>query len=1149
MDLFFKPDDLFGPWIARKGETRFLKSSSDAFNATLFAYDHMVNRRTVFVVVPNLYDAQNMYDLLSRITDAENLLFYPADQTLTAMMALGSPEFKSERLYTLKQLMTGNPYIVVTTPHGFGHRQLTPHDYENGVRIVRQGAHYDLDDLVGFLVNSGYQRTYTVEKPGEFALRGHILDVFTLNNDQPYRLDFFDVELERIKVFDVETQRSTVEVERLEIAPMHELFYTDAMKEKALKAIDDHFSTRPLSDREKEKLATDLEHLRSRSKLDTLSVYIPFFNPKSTTISDFAEDHVVYMTDPHKMKINEETSESDLLTYAQTMDGDAFIKIPFRLSLDDLLKRPHTAIDTLGLNSPESATDMKVRSVSHYQGNLELMALDIKSDIMTKSVLFVLQSEARQHELEAFLTSKGIPFTNGDADGTGVCVTKGTVAGSFDAYGAKQIVIDEGHLFKSRTRAAIKYRSVLNQAKKIRKADDLVVGDFVVHYDYGIGRYVGLKTMDLSGDKRDYLHIVYAGDEALYVPVDQIHLVLKYSSDTMEHPKLSKMGGKQWAKTKAAVRMRIKDLSDRLIRLYAARQQSVGHAFDKENPMLDQFERDFPYEPTIDQLKTIHHVYGDMRDRKPMDRLVCGDVGFGKTEVAMRAAFKAVLENKQVLYLCPTTVLARQHYYTFKERFEKYGANIALMSRFVTPKQQRETLEKLKKGYVDVVIGTHRMLSEDIRFKDLGLLIVDEEQRFGVEHKEKIREIRTNVDTLTLSATPIPRTLQMSMMGLKDLSMIETPPMNRYPVQTYVVERHDALIKEAITRELARGGQVFYLFNRIRGIEGIVSRLSKLVPEARILYAHGKMHRESLESVLSDFIEHQADVLVSTTIIETGVDIPNTNTLIIHDADKLGLAQLYQIRGRVGRSDRIAYAYLLHDPGRPLNDDAAGRLDAIQDFTALGSGFKIAMRDLSIRGAGDLLGQEQSGFIDSVGIELYMKLLEEAITGQPLEGSKDLSPDDVFAPRHVDPSYVQKDEVRIEIHKRIGSLNTFVDVHDLKDELTDRFGPLDNDLMLYMYEKLFKKLSGRIGVQKTIRASKTVTLVLSLEASERVDGRKLFEVASGFGSPVRLNYLKGHVRIDLDIGSSEAHWLYVADRFLDAYFSRGSSGQGESAIS
>lgn len=1118
--------------IKKATKTIYFKSSTDAYNAYLLALDFLENKQTTFVVLSNLYEAQKYYDTLSQIVDADDVLFYPADQTLTAIMALGSPEFKSERLFTLKQLMTGKAYLVVTTVQGLCQRQLTPNDYANSAKTLKRGDVYEMSDISQFLVYGGYARTYTVEKPGEFSIRGHIIDVFTLHNHQPYRLDFFDDVLDQIKVFDVETQRSFADVETVEIAPMHELFYTDNMKRKAIKDIQAFFESKTLSQREIEKVTQDIESLDMRQRIDGLSIYIPFFNQQETTLADFSQHKNIYMIDVHKMLINETTTNSDLDTYATTMNGRAFLDIPFRLPLERLLNKPHIEIDNFGLNSPPAAIDLGVAEVNRYQGNLKLFMLDIK-DMSDYRIITGLATKVYQTELLDELKKEAATVQSTLKKQPGIYVLDEHVHGAFISKHDKLMLVDEGHLFAYRVRPAVKYRSVLNQATKIRRIEDLTFGDFVVHYDYGIGQYVGLKTMELSQEKRDYLHIVYANDEALYVPMDQIDMVLKYSAHDGARPKLSKLGGKQWSKTKAAVRMRIKDLSDRLIKLYAQRQQSLGFAYAKDTDMQQAFDLDFPYQTTKDQEKAIIDTKHDMEQIRPMDRLICGDVGFGKTEVALRAAFKAVLNAKQVMYLVPTTVLARQHYYTFKERFEKFGGNVSLLSRFVRLKKQRETLDKLKKGFIDVVVGTHRLLSEDITFKDLGLLIIDEEQRFGVEHKERIREIKTNVDTLTLSATPIPRTLQMSMMGLKDLSMIETPPLNRYPVQTYVVERHDALVKEAISRELARGGQVFYLFNQIQGIEGMVEKLKKLVPEARIAYAHGKLNREQLEAVISDFIEHHYDVLVSTTIIETGVDIPNTNTLVVHEADKLGLAQLYQIRGRVGRSDRIAYAYLLYDARKHINDEAKKRLSAIQDFTALGSGYKIALRDLSIRGAGDILGAEQSGFIDSVGLELYMKLLEEAITGETLERPQETTIDEVYAARHVDPEYVSHDAVRIEIHKRITGINRLADIEELKQELKDRFGEIDADLLLYMYEKLFKKMSARLGVQKTIREHQQVTLVLSVEASERIDGHKLFERANRFSTPIRLGHVKGHVRITMVTKGQHQHWLYLFDRFLD----------------
>jgi transcription-repair coupling factor (superfamily II helicase) len=1119
--------------IQKTSQTVFFKSSNDTYNAYLIAIDYLEGNDNVFVVTPNLYEAQKYYDTLSQLVDTEQVLFYPADQTLTSMMALGSPEFKSERLFTLKQLLTNQKFIIVTTMQGICQRQLTPNDYIHSVKTVKRSQNYDIQELVKYLVYSGYVRSYTVEKPGEFSLRGHILDIYTLNHDKPYRLDFFDDVLDQIKIFDVENQRSFAEIETIEIAPIHELFYTDEMKKEALLRIQKFFHDKTLSDRENEKLSQDLEYIDTRMKLDALNLYIPFFNELETTVIDFADKRKVYFVDVHKMIANEETIHSDLETYAVAMNGHAFLEVPFRIPLAKQLKKKHIEIDNFGLNSPDHAIDLGISAVNNYQGNLNLLYLDIKDMIGKMKIILCTPTNHYYEQIISFISEKQINYKEDIQLLADIHVLRETNYGSFISKSDHLMIIDEAQLFSYKVRPAIKYRSVLNQSTKIRRIEDLSVGDFVVHYDYGIGQYVGLKTMELSQEKRDYLHIIYANQEALYVPMDQIDMVLKYSSHDGMHPKLSKLGGKQWTKTKASVRMRIKDLSDRLIQLYAERQQSVGFAYSKDTEMQKAFELDFNYQTTKDQERAIIDTKHDMEQERPMDRLICGDVGFGKTEVALRASFKAVLNQKQVLYLVPTTVLARQHFYTFKERFEKYGANVALLSRFVKSKKQKEILEKLSKGYVDVLIGTHRILSKDVKFKDLGLLIIDEEQRFGVEHKEKIREIKVNVDTLTLSATPIPRTLQMSMMGLKDLSMIETPPLNRYPVQTYVVERHEALVKEAISRELARGGQVFYLFNQVQGIEGMVHKLEKLVPEARIAYAHGQMNRDLLENTLSDFIDHQYDVLVSTTIIETGVDIPNTNTLIIHDADKLGLSQLYQIRGRVGRSDRIAYAYLLYDQYRNMNDEAKKRLTAIQDFTALGSGFKIAMRDLSIRGAGDILGSEQSGFIDSVGIELYMKLLEEAITGVSLDKPKETAIDEVYAARHVDPSYVSEDAIRIEIHKRIAELNRLSDINDLKNELTDRFGALDADLLLYMYEKLFKKFCSKIGVQKTIVESTMISLVLSMEASQKMNGQKLFDKANAFNVPVRLEFIKGHIHVRLVIKNQKQHWLYLFDQFLD----------------
>jgi len=1110
------------------------KRVTHSYLQTLIALRFNQQNKNIFIVLPNLYEAQKYYDNLSNLLDPSYVLFFPMDQTLTSLMALGSPEFKNERLYTLRKLLKADSkYIVVTTQEGILSRQLKPEDYEHSVKTICVNESYDLQDLSKKLIYDGYQFNYTVERPGEFSLRGSILDIYTHDHKEPYRLDFFGDTLESIKTFDVQTQISKDHVTSIDLAPLNELFYTDEMKQDALAKIHAYFDKLDLSEKESDKLTKDMMHLEERTRIDSLSLYIQFFNPDPTTILNFSNPYDLILVDPYKMKINEETSRKDLLTYSETMEGDAFIDLDFKMNLDTLLNQPHLAFEMYG-STPNNYLDLSISDVEVFHAQLDQLILFIQ-EYQNYHILVAVKNLVTFERIKDFLNAHKIDYSFNDFNQHHIVLVNQDLPGSFVDNEKKFIVLTEEIILDTRKKSKVRYRSVINQAVKIRDVSELQNGDYVVHYDFGIGQYIGLKTMTLSGDKRDYLHIIYDKDEALYVPTDQIDLVLKYRSYDQTKPKLSRLNAKQWSRVKSSVKQRIKDLSDRLLKLYAARANTKGFQFSPKSEMLVSFEKDFEYEETPDQMKAIESVYQDMESSQPMDRLIAGDVGYGKTEVALRAAFKAVYDGKQVAYLVPTTVLARQHYHTFKERFEKYGGHVALLSRFVSRKEQNETLKKLAQGYIDVVIGTHRLLSDDIVFKDLGLFIIDEEQRFGVQHKEKIKEMKIDVDTLTLSATPIPRTLQMAMYGLKDLSMIDTPPLNRYPVQTYVVERQPALIKEAIDRELARGGQVFYLFNDTERMESMVYKLQQLVPNARITYAHGKMTKNRIEDVLSRFIDKDFDILVSTTIIETGVDIPNTNTLIIHDADKLGLAQLYQLRGRVGRSDRIAYAYLMFDAYKNVNDEARKRLSVIEDFTDLGSGFKIALRDLGIRGAGDILGEEQSGFIDSVGMELYMKLLDEVMTGKEDVTPKQEGLDQVFSKRHIPSTYINHDPVRIEIHKRIASLNTMKDLDDLRAELVDRFGPMDMDMIIYMYEKLYKKLGYQIGVEKTSHKKDMVTMSISHEKSETIDGIKLLYVASNFETNVRLGQLRGHVEIHMSTANSDKHWLYLACQLLENY--------------
>lgn len=1104
---------------------KYYKNSNDFYNAYLIVNEFNSGDDTIFVVLPNLYEAQRYYDFINQLIDQDNVLFYPVDQILTTIMALGSHEFQSERLYTINRLLTNQKHIVVTTLDGAIMRQLKVSDYLNSSFTLTKGKTYEFDQVVSYLVNGGYVNNYTVEVPGTFSVRGGIIDVFTRDSTNPYRLDFFGNELESIKFFDIDSQRSIGETNNISISPLHELFYTSTMKEAALTKINKHFSNFNLSPKEVERLNADIEKLDTRSNLSTLNIYIPFFNNEETTITDFSKNKKIIVIDEHKMIVNENQKVDDLQTYAKTMDGQAFLSLGYLVDYKKKIDEATYNIDNYS-NKYIDATNLNVFDVNKYHGNIPMLYYDLINTYKNFEVIINVNNERNKNELINFFNDK--EYTNYQ-------FSEDNIVGSFSMNNELIVLINDETIFNSKSLNKAHYRSVLNQSTKIRNVDELVVGDYVVHYEFGIGKYMGLKTMELSGITRDYLYILYRDDDSLYVPMEQIDLVLKYGSADGFRPTLSKMGSKQWGNTKANVKKKIKDLSDRLLKLYASREEASGFGFSKDNQLQADFENDFQYDLTPDQVTSIAKVKEAMEKPKPMDMLIIGDVGFGKTEVALRAAFKAVLDGKQVLYLCPTTVLARQHYYTFKERFEKYGASVELLSRFVTRKKQNEILEKLENGFVDVVVGTHRLLSKDIVTNDLGLLIIDEEQRFGVIHKERIKEMKVNVDTLMLSATPIPRTLQMTMLGLKDLTTIETPPLSRYPVQTYVVPREEALIKEAIRREIARGGQTFYLYNKVVDMEEQVLRIQKLVPEARIVFAHGQMTKNRLEDTISAFIDHDYDVLVSTTIIETGIDIPNTNTLIIHDADHLGLSQLYQIRGRVGRSDKIAYAYLMHDKYKSLSDESYKRLKALEEFTELGSGYKVALKDLSIRGAGDILGSEQSGFIDSVGLEMYMQLLDEVIHNkEELKPLEEVTA--VYANRTIDKEYISEDSVRIEIHKKVSTLNTLKDVNDLKIELEDRFGALSVGLLTYMYEKLFKKLLNKIGIKKVENGNGFVRLIISKESSNDIEGEKMFDLANEFIYPVRLGYVKEEITITLEYKKAKEHWIYIAAAFLDAYY-------------
>lgn len=1102
-----------------------LSQSTDGLNKMLIATDFFNHNNVIFVCLPNLYQAQKYYDSLCELIGTQYVSLYPCDELVTSEMLVSSIEFKLERINTIKELALGEKRIVVLSVNGLLKYQLPKEKWLNSMIKLSVGSTYDMDVLASELVKMGYKRTYTVDRVGQFSIRGSIFDCFPINSINPIRIDFFGDEIDSIKYFDLNTQISSEKIDSCIFVPMNELFYDDEELSLAITKINDLKKSIRLSTKEMDMLSSDLDNLSNRHNLDCLTKYIKYFG--QSNILDFVDDKKIYMIDYAQAKRNYEKMISDVYEFSVSLKGKLLMEMEYFAKLENVMVNNEFLIidNLLGVDNP-----LYAKEAVNYNGQFPLLIDDLKRPRTT----FIIGVDNLKYDLiKDVLMQNDISFVeNNIVEGKINLIRERSY--SFELTESRIVFLGSDCLFSNHESQA-HYKSVFGETKRIKSIDELSVGDYVVHFDYGIGIYNGLKTITRDGLSRDYIHIQYAGTDCLYVPLEKIDLIQKYGSTEGAVPKLNSLSNSKWEKTKQKVKHRVKDISDKLLNLYALREAAVGCAFDQDNDDQILFESDFQYEETPDQLKTIIEMKKDMESPRPMDRLICGDVGYGKTEIAMRGAFKAVQSGKQVAYLAPTTMLSRQHYYTFIERFSKFGARVELLNRFVNPSKQKEILKGLKDGSVDVVIGTHRILSKDIEFKNLGFLIIDEEQRFGVEHKERIKEMKVNVDTVTLTATPIPRTLQMAIMGIKDLSNLNTPPKNRYPVQTYVIPRHDMIVKEAIERELARNGQVFYLYNKIDDIDIFANKIKKLVPDARICYAHGKMNKYDLEEIISDFIDYKYDCLVCTTIIETGIDIPNTNTLIIHDSDRLGLSQLYQIRGRVGRSNKIAYAYLMYDDQKVLTEKAIKRLEAIKDFTELGSGFKIAMRDLAIRGSGDILGSDQSGFIDSVGIELYMHMLNEAILekqGKKVEKNyKEIGK--VFTNRTIPLTYISDDGIRIEIHKKIAAVASVKELHALIAELNDRFGKYDAKLEYYMYEKLFKKLCAKLDVLDIVEQQDQIMITFSSDISSKLKGDKLFMKAMPFGNKINFAYSNKKLQIKLNILDIRESWLKSMTNYLE----------------
>lgn len=1009
----------------------------------------------------------------------------------------------------------------------------SPNAFKDSIVKISVGEEYDQHAFIHQLKENGYRKVTQVQTQGEFSLRGDILDIFEISQLEPCRIEFFGDEIDGIRSFEVETQLSKENKTELTIFPASDMLLREKDYQRGQSALEKQIS-KTLSPILKSYLEEILSSFHQKQSHADSRKFLSLCYDKTWTVFDYIEkDTPIFFDDYQKLMNQYEVFERELAQYftEELQNSKAFSDMQYFSDIEQIYKKQSPV--TFFSNLQKGLGNLKFDKI--YQFNQYPMQeffnqfSFLKEEIerykkMDYTIILQSSNSMGSKTLEDMLEEYQIKLDSRDK--TNICkesvnLIEGNLRHGFHFVDEKILLITEHEIFQKKLKRRFRRQHVSN-AERLKDYNELEKGDYVVHHIHGIGQYLGIETIEIKGIHRDYVSVQYQNGDQISIPVEQIHLLSKYISSDGKAPKLNKLNDGHFKKAKQKVKNQVEDIADDLIKLYSERSQLKGFAFSADDDDQDAFDDAFPYVETDDQLRSIEEIKRDMQASQPMDRLLVGDVGFGKTEVAMRVAFKAVNDHKQVVILVPTTVLAQQHYTNFKERFQNFAVNIDVLSRFRSKKEQTATLEKLKNGQVDILIGTHRVLSKDVVFADLGLMIIDEEQRFGVKHKETLKELKKQVDVLTLTATPIPRTLHMSMLGIRDLSVIETPPTNRYPVQTYVLEKNDSVIRDAVLREMERGGQVYYLYNKVDTIVQKVSELQELIPEASIGYVHGRMSEVQLENTLLDFIEGQYDILVTTTIIETGVDIPNANTLFIENADHMGLSTLYQLRGRVGRSNRIAYAYLMYRPEKSISEVSEKRLEAIKGFTELGSGFKIAMRDLSIRGAGNLLGKSQSGFIDSVGFELYSQLLEEAIAKRNgnanantrTKGNAELILQiDAYLP----DTYISDQRHKIEIYKKIRQIDNRVNYEELQEELIDRFGEYP-DVVAYLLEiGLVKSYLDKVFVQRVERKDNKITIQFEKVTQRLFLARDYFKALSVTNLKAGIAENKGLMELVFDV--------------------------------
>lgn len=1008
-----------------------------------------------------LYEDYRLYDREVYLYPAKDLIFFQAD--------IHGNLLTKERMQVIAALLARKNVTVITSMSGCMDYLLPLEVLEKHTLSFESGSPLDMDKLKKQLLGMGYERNAQAEAPGQFSFRGGIIDIFPLTETNPIRIELWGDEIDSIRSFDSESQRSIENLDEITIYPASELVLDKETLDKGLKAIEkekkatvqkfqDDFLTEEGA-RLKHYVEETIDNLKEFEDFAAAEQFLRYFYKNAVTLPDYFEDEntLVILDETNRLAEHADAVETEFresmehrLEKGYLLPGQADLLMSYKQTVHKLNKKRCVSLCTI--EQQKGDWDMKAsfhisaKSVSPYNNSFELLVKDLKQYKKNGyQVLLLSGSRTRAARLAEDLRDEGLnSFYTEDMNrviAPGEIMTAfGRMKRGFEYPMIKFVMITESDIFGQEKKKKRKKKEY--SGKRIQSFSELSVGDYVVHENHGLGVYKGIEKITVDKVAKDYIKIEYAGNSTLYILPNQLDMLQKYAGADAHVPKLNKIGGQEWNKTKTKVRGAVKNIAKDLVKLYAARQESAGYQYEPDTLWQREFEEMFPFEETEDQLLAIEAAKKDMESTKIMDRLICGDVGYGKTEIAIRIAFKAVQEGKQVVYLVPTTILAQQHYNTFMQRMKDFPVRVDLMCRFKTPAEQRKTITDLQKGLVDILIGTHRVLSDDIKFKDLGLLIIDEEQRFGVTHKEKIKKMKENVDVLTLTATPIPRTLHMSLIGIRDMSVLEEAPMDRMPIQTYVMEYNEEMVREAISREMARGGQVYYVYNRVNDIDEATNRVAKLVPEANVAFAHGQMQERQLEKIMYAFINGEIDVLVSTTIIETGLDISNANTMIIHDADQMGLSQLYQLRGRVGRSNRTAYAFLMYKKNKMLKEVAEKRLHAIREFTDLGSGFKIAMRDLEIRGAGNLLGAVQHGHMQAVGYDLYCKMLDEAVKEEKgIKQQEDFETTiDLEVNAFIPPKFIPNEFQKLDVYKRIAAIESQEEYEDMMEELLDRFG-------------------------------------------------------------------------------------------------------------